>query len=81
MFRQLGLDRGRALFFGPVLVETVFSLPGLGTLLVNSVVAGDFPMIQGLLLFIAAWIILINIVVDVTYAYIDPRVGFGKAVG
>ena len=38
-------------------------------------------MIQGLLLFIAAWIILINIVVDVTYAYIDPRVGFGKAVG
>lgn len=69
------------LLTGSVLVETVFSLPGLGTLLVNSVVNGDFPMIQGLLLFIAAWIILINIVVDVTYAFIDPRVGFGKAVG
>jgi peptide/nickel transport system permease protein len=69
------------LLTGSVLVETVFSLPGLGTLLVNSVVAGDFPMIQGLLLFIAAWIILINIVVDVAYAFIDPRVGFGKAVG
>jgi peptide/nickel transport system permease protein len=66
------------LFTGSVLVETVFSLPGLGTLLVNSVVAGDFPMIQGLLLVIAAWIILINIVVDVAYAFIDPRVGFGK---
>jgi ABC-type dipeptide/oligopeptide/nickel transport system permease component len=38
-------------------------------------------MIQGLLLFIAAWIILINIVVDVAYAFIDPRVGFGSAVG
>jgi len=63
-----------------VLVETVFALPGLGTLLVNSVIAGDFPMIQGLLLFIAAWIILINIVVDVAYAFIDPRVGFGSAV-
>jgi peptide/nickel transport system permease protein len=67
------------LLTGSVLVETVFALPGLGTLLVNSVIAGDFPMIQGLLLFIAAWIILINIVVDVTYAFIDPRVGFGKA--
>ncbi|MFL5962246.1 MAG: ABC transporter permease [Gaiellaceae bacterium] len=68
------------LFTGSVLVETVFALPGLGTLLVNSVIAGDFPMIQGLLLFIAAWIIVINIVVDVAYAFIDPRVGFGSAV-
>jgi peptide/nickel transport system permease protein len=69
------------LLTGSVLVETVFGLPGLGTLLVSSVINGDFPMIQGLLLFIAAWIILINIVVDVAYAFIDPRVGFGKASG
>lgn len=67
------------LLTGSVLVETVFSLPGLGTLLVNSVIAGDFPMIQGLLLVIAIWIILINIAVDILYAFIDPRVGFGKA--
>jgi peptide/nickel transport system permease protein len=67
------------LLTGSVLVETVFSLPGLGTLLVNSVINGDFPMIQGLLLFIAVWIILINIAVDILYAFIDPRVGFGKA--
>jgi len=67
------------LLTGSVLVETVFSLPGLGTLLVNSVINGDFPMIQGLLLVIAVWIILINIVVDILYAFIDPRVGFGKA--
>ena len=69
------------LLTGSVLVETVFGLPGLGTLLVSSVINGDFPMIQGLLLFIAAWIILINIVVDVAYAFIDPRLGFGKAGG
>jgi peptide/nickel transport system permease protein len=68
------------LLTGSVLVETVFGLPGLGTLLVNSVINGDFPMVQGLLLFIAAWIIFINIVVDVAYALIDPRVGFGKAM-
>jgi len=66
------------LLTGSVLVETVFSLPGLGTLLVNSVIAGDFPMIQGLLLVIAVWVILVNIAVDVLYAFIDPRVGFEK---
>jgi peptide/nickel transport system permease protein len=67
------------LLTGSVLVETVFSLPGLGTLLVNSVIAGDFPMIQGLLVIIAIWVILVNIAVDVLYAFIDPRVGFAKA--
>ena len=69
------------LLTGSVLVETVFGLPGLGTLLVSSVTNGDFPMVQGLLLFIAAWIIFINIVVDVAYAFIDPRVGFGGVGG
>lgn len=67
------------LLTGSVLVETVFGLPGLGTLLVNSVTSGDFPLVQGLLLFIAAWIILVNIVVDVLYVLIDPRVQFERA--
>ncbi len=67
------------LLTGSVLVETVFALPGLGTLLVNAVTGGDFPMVQGLLLFIAAWIIFVNIVVDVLYVFIDPRVQFEKA--
>ena len=69
------------LLTGAVLVETVFGLPGLGTLLVNAVIAGDFPVIQGTLLIIAAWIILVNIAVDIAYVYIDPRVGFEKAAG
>ena len=67
------------LLTGSVLVETVFGLPGLGTLLVNSVTGGDFTMVQGLLLFIAAWIIFVNIVIDVLYVFIDPRVQFEKA--
>ena len=50
------------LLTGAVLVETVFGLPGLGTLLVAAVTGGDFTMVQGLLLIIAAWIILVNIV-------------------
>jgi len=69
------------LLTGAVLVETVFGLPGLGTLLVNAVVSGDFPVIQGTLLIIAAWIIIVNIAVDIAYVYIDPRVGFEKAMG
>jgi peptide/nickel transport system permease protein len=67
------------LLTGSVLVETVFGLPGLGTLLVNAVTGGDFTMVQGLLLFIATWIIFVNIVVDVLYVFIDPRVQFEKA--
>ncbi|MEO5634662.1 ABC transporter permease [Gaiella sp.] len=69
------------LLTGSVLVETVFGLPGLGTLLVSAVTGGDFTMVQGLLLFIAAWIILVNIAVDVLYVFIDPRVEFDKARG
>jgi peptide/nickel transport system permease protein len=68
------------LLTGAVLVETVFGLPGLGTLLVNAVISGDFPVIQGALLIIAAWIIMVNIAVDIAYVYIDPRVGFEKAM-
>jgi peptide/nickel transport system permease protein len=64
-----------------VLVESIFGLPGLGTLLVNSVVGGDFPVIQGLVLVIAGWIIFVNIAVDLTYALVDPRVGFEKSMG
>jgi len=69
------------LLTGSVLVETVFGLPGLGNMLVTAVKASDFPVIQGLILVIAAWIIFVNIVVDILYAVIDPRVGFEKALG
>jgi peptide/nickel transport system permease protein len=67
------------LLTGSVLVESVFGLPGLGTLLVDAVVNGDFPVIQGLVLIIASWIIVVNLLVDLTYAAVDPRVGFEAA--
>jgi peptide/nickel transport system permease protein len=61
-----------------VFVESVFGLPGLGGLLVTSVQNVDIPVIQGLVLVIAVWIILANIVIDVLYVLIDPRVAFGR---
>jgi len=67
------------LLTGSVLVETVFGLSGLGTLLVSSVTNGDFPVIQGLVLIIAVWIIVVNLLVDMLYVAIDPRVGFEAA--
>ena len=57
-----------------VLVENVFSLPGLGTLLVNSVSSRDYPVVQGVTLLFALLIVLINLLADVTQAALDPRV-------
>jgi ABC-type dipeptide/oligopeptide/nickel transport system permease component len=63
------------LISGTVLVENVFSLPGLGTLLVNSVGSRDYPVVQGVTLLFAVVIVLINLLTDVTQAALDPRVG------
>lgn len=63
---------------GSAFVEAVFGLPGLGSLLVSSVQNIDIPVIQGLVLIVAAWIIIANILIDFAYALIDPRVGFEK---
>jgi ABC-type dipeptide/oligopeptide/nickel transport system permease component len=62
------------LISGTVLVENVFSLPGLGTLLVNSVSSRDYPVVQGVTLLFAVLIVLINLLADVTQAALDPRV-------
>jgi peptide/nickel transport system permease protein len=63
------------LISGTVLVENVFSLPGLGTLLVNSVSSRDYPVVQGVTLLFAVLIVLINLLTDLTQAVLDPRVG------
>jgi peptide/nickel transport system permease protein len=62
------------LFGGAVVIETVFTLPGVGRLLVNAVVRRDYPVVQGTLLLVATWYVLVNIVVDVLYTVSDPRV-------
>jgi peptide/nickel transport system permease protein len=63
-----------ALIGSAVLVETVFNVPGIGRLAYNAIVEGDFAVVQGAVLVAALFVIVANIVVDIGYAYIDPRV-------
>ena len=62
------------LLSGSIIIETVFSVPGMGALLGNAILRRDYPMIQGGLLFVATALMLLNILVDVAYAWFDPRV-------
>ena len=62
-----------ALLGGTVIVERVFSWPGLSGLLIESVTARNYPVVQGIVILIAAMFILLNIVVDVAYGFLDPR--------
>jgi peptide/nickel transport system permease protein len=69
----IGIETG-ALLSGAVLTETVFSLPGVGTILVNAILSRDYPVVQGFTVVIATIFVLINLLVDVSYAFLDPRV-------
>ena len=59
---------------GSVITETVFSIPGIGSLLINAVKGRDIPVVMGTLIFIAIFVGIINLIVDIIYAFIDPRV-------
>ncbi len=63
-----------ALLGGSVIVETVFSLPGIGSLMVNSIFNRDYPTVQSLVLLIAIMVLVINLLVDILYSFLDPRV-------
>lgn len=69
----IGLILGN-LLGGIAVVETVFTLPGLGRLLVDAIFARDYPVIQGCLLFIAGIYVLVNLIIDLMYPLFDPRV-------
>ena len=71
-----GLQFGN-LLAGTVIVETVFSRPGLGRLIVGGILAKDFPLVQGSVLFVATAYVLINVLVDIAYAFTDPRIRLG----
>jgi len=71
----LGLQFG-ALLGGAVIIETVFSRPGIGRLAVTSILSKDFQVTQGTVLMSAVFYTLVNIVVDVTYAFVDPRIQY-----
>ena len=62
---------------GTVVTEAVFTYPGLGRLLIQAISTRDYPLIQGCILFILLVFVLINLLVDVLYAYIDPRIDYG----
>ncbi|MDE2860099.1 MAG: ABC transporter permease [Chloroflexota bacterium] len=61
---------------GSVILETIFLLPGMGQYLVYSLSRWDYPVVQTLVLFFAAWIIVTNLIVDLTYGWLDPRIRF-----
>ena len=62
---------------GSVLIETVFNIPGLGRMAVNAVFAQDYSVVQGFTFLIAVFVLFINLVVDITYGWLDPRIRYG----
>jgi ABC-type dipeptide/oligopeptide/nickel transport system permease component len=71
----LGLQTGQ-LLGGAVLTETVFSWPGIGRMLVRAIFARDYVLLQGGVLVLAVTFVLINLLVDLSYAYLDPRITY-----
>jgi len=71
----MGLQFG-ALLGGAVLTETVFAWPGAGKLMVDAILARDYPIVQGAVLVFAVAFTVVNILIDLTYAYLDPRIRY-----
>ncbi len=71
-----GLQFG-SLMVGTVIVETVFARPGIGRLIVTAILAKDFPMVQGIVLLIATTYVVVNLIVDISYGILDPRIRVG----
>lgn len=71
----VGLQVGY-LLGGDILVEIVFSWPGIGLLMMNGIAARDFPIVQGAVLLVATSYVMVNLVVDVLYAFVDPRIHY-----
>lgn len=75
---MLGISLGR-LIGGTVIIEMVFAWPGVGRLIIDSILQNDFPMVQSSIIVLAASIALVNLLVDVSYRFIDPRIRAGAA--
>ena len=73
---MVGLQFG-AMLAGAVVTETVFSRPGVGRLVVSAILSKDYPLVQGCILFLAVVYLLVNLLVDVAYAWLDPRIRYG----
>ena len=66
----------RRLLGGAVIVEQIFSLPGLGQLTLTGINQRDYPVVQGCVLVIAFIYVMVNLITDILYAYIDPRISY-----
>ncbi|CFO76161.1 inner membrane protein of binding-protein-dependent transport system [Bordetella pertussis] len=64
------------LISGVVITESVFNLPGLGRLTIDAVLSRDYPVVQGVILFFACVYILVNLLIDMLYVVIDPRIRY-----
>ena len=64
---------------GAVVTETVFNLPGVARYLVDAIQFRDYPVVQNLVMFIAIVVVLANLTVDLLYAWVDPRIKYGRA--
>ena len=71
----IGLQTGR-LFGGAVVVETIFALPGLGRLAADSIFFRDYPMLQGVVFILALAVLLANLLTELLYAFLDPRIRY-----
>jgi peptide/nickel transport system permease protein len=69
----IGLQVG-FLLAGAVLTETVFAWPGIGTWLVDAIESRNYPVLQGGILFVALVFVLVNLIVDISYAFLNPRI-------
>ena len=69
----MGLQFG-ALLSGAIITENVFSWPGIGTLLINAIESRDYPLVQGCILFISLSYVLVNLMTDLLYGWVDPRI-------
>ena len=70
-----GLQTGR-IFAGAVVIETLFGIPGMGNFMVQAIFAQDFMAVQGAVLLMAVAVLVANLVTDVLYAWLDPRISF-----
>jgi peptide/nickel transport system permease protein len=63
----------RHIFGGSVLIETVFNIPGMGRLTVDAIFNHDYPIVQSVLLFMAIIVVFVNLIIDFSYGWLDPR--------
>jgi len=74
---MMGINIGH-LIGGAVVIESLFALPGVGRLLIEAITKRDYLMVQGIVLYIAAAFVIVNLLVDALYALLDPRLRHGS---